>query len=44
MTRSKIYEELWNKIRFFIRSILNNPHNYNEKHMPIKLGEMMIYL
>lgn len=38
MTRSKIYEELWNKIRSIIRSILNNLENYDEKHMPIKFN------
>ena len=32
----KMYEELWNKIRDLVRSINNNPNNYDEKYMKIK--------
>ena len=32
-------EELWNKIRNFIRSITNNSDNYDEKYMEIIFNE-----
>ena len=32
----KMYEELWNKMRDFIRSVTNSD-NYDEKYMKIKL-------
>ena len=32
------YEELWSKIRNFIRLITNNSNNYDEKYMKIKLN------
>ena len=34
----KKYEELWNKIRYIIRSKSNNSDNYDEKYMKIKLN------
>ena len=32
----KKYEELWNKVRDLIRSITNNPGNYDEKYAKVK--------
>ena len=41
----KTQEELWSKIRDFIRSTTNNSGNYDEKDMKIKiLIYIMIYL
>ena len=41
----KKHEELWNKIRNFIRSITNNPDNYDEKYMKIRFdpyGDLLL--
>ena len=37
----KQYEELWNKIRDLIRSIIKNSDNYDEKYMKIKTLKML---
>ena len=34
----KIYQELWNKIRYLIKSITINSDNYDKKHMKIKFN------
>ena len=34
----KKYEELWNKIRYFIRSTSNNSDNYDYKYMKSKFN------
>ena len=34
--KNKKYEELWNKIRDFIRSVTKNSDDYDEKYMKIK--------
>ena len=34
----KKYEKLWDKIRDFIRSVTNNPGNYGEKYMKMKIN------
>ena len=34
----KRYEELWSKIRDFIRSVTKNSDDYNEKYMKIKFN------
>ena len=34
----KKYEELWNKIRDLIKSIINNSDNYHKKYMKIKFN------
>ena len=34
----KKYEELFSRIRDFIRSITNNSDNYDEKHMKIQFN------
>ena len=36
--KCKIYEELWSKIRNFIRSINKNSDYYGEKYMKIKFN------
>ena len=41
----KKHEELWNKIRNFIRSITNNPDNYDEKYLKIRFdlyGDLLL--
>ena len=39
----KKHEELWNKIKTFIRSLTNNSGNYDEKYMKLDLIRMVIY-
>ena len=34
----KSIKKLWNKIRYFIRSITNNLDNYDKKYMKIKFN------
>ena len=34
----KKYGELWKKIRDITRSITNNSHNYDDRHMEIKFN------
>ena len=34
----KIYQELWNKIRYLIKSITINSDNYDKKYMKIKFN------
>ena len=34
----KKYEELWSKIRYFIRSITKNSGDYDENYMKIKFN------
>ena len=34
----KKYEELWNKIKDFIRTVTNNSGNFDEKYMKIKFN------
>ena len=34
----KRYEELWSKIRYLIRTITNNSHDYQEKYVKIKFN------
>ena len=34
----KNYQELWNKIKYLIRSITNNSNNFDEKYMKIKFN------
>ena len=32
------YEELWKKIKYLLRSVTNNLHDYDEKYMKIKFN------
>ena len=41
---TKKCEELLNKIRGLIRSIINNSDNYKKKYMKIKFNSDVIYL
>ena len=34
----KIYQELWNKIRYLIKSVTINSDNYDKKYMKIKFN------
>ena len=36
--KTKKYEELWNKIRYLIRSITKNSDDYDKKYMKIKFN------
>ena len=41
----KKHEELWNKIKTFIRSLTNNSGNYDEKYMKIRIdpdGDLLL--
>ena len=38
-----MFEELWSKIRDFIRSITNNSDNYNEKYTNISKKTLELY-
>ena len=35
---TKMYEELWNKVRDHTKSLNNNSGNYGEKYMKIKFN------
>lgn len=38
-----MFEELWSKIRDFVRSIMNNSDNYNEKYANISKKTLELY-